>query len=66
MADRSPAGLHPPGPLLQGPLDVVELRRKTETGTLGPQTPVWRHGMEVWRPAANVPTLAGLFPAAAV
>ncbi len=45
----------------QGPLDVADLRRKAEAGTLGRQTPVWRHGMEVWRAAANVPSLAGLF-----
>ena len=40
-----------------GPLDLDELRRLIENGTLGPETHLWDEGMEAWRPLSEFPEL---------
>lgn len=45
----------------KGPLPIDQLRSAGVT----PETLVWHEGMSDWKPAADVPELAGLFAAAA-
>ena len=44
-----------------GPLPEHDFRRRIAGPNLGPHTPVWRDGMDDWRPAADVPELRDLF-----
>jgi hypothetical protein len=46
-----------------GPFDLKEMRAKTATGELTPDTLVWQRGMESWLPAGQAPGLASLFGA---
>ena len=40
-----------------GPFDLVDLRDRVVTGSIGPETWVWADGMPEWRQALRVPAL---------
>ncbi|MBB6626544.1 SPFH domain-containing protein [Nocardioides sp. KIGAM211] len=46
-----------------GPVALAELPPRVAAGELKPDTLVWQQGMAAWTAAAEVPELAGLFPA---
>lgn len=45
----------------QGPFDMQTLRTLVSSGTLTPQTLVWKQGMSGWAAASGQPDLIGLF-----
>ena len=45
----------------EGPLEVAELGRRVEQGSLQRDTYVWSQGMRDWQPAGQVPALRFLF-----
>jgi membrane protease subunit (stomatin/prohibitin family) len=47
----------------QGPMSLAEVGELVADGGIDGGTLVWTRGMTAWRPAAEVPALAGLFPA---
>jgi membrane protease subunit (stomatin/prohibitin family) len=64
-------GTPPPAPVWhvaaagrdQRPLSLAEVGDLVAEGGMDGETLVWTRGMTAWRPAAEVPALAGLFPA---
>ena len=45
----------------QGPFDLPTLQTLAQSGTLTPQTLVWKQGMANWAAASSQPDLMGLF-----
>ena len=45
----------------EGPVSVQELHRLLTNGTLGPQSLLWRQGMDTWQSAGQIQELAPLF-----
>lgn len=71
MTDESPSGRSSPDPDVwyhaaagepEGPLSRGELLRLLARGAVPRSAPVWRSGMEDWKPARQVPELAELLP----
>jgi hypothetical protein len=46
-----------------GPMRLDEVSRKIATGAVGPDSLVWREGLDDWQPAAQVPEIAALLAA---
>jgi hypothetical protein len=46
----------------EGPVTLEQLKGLLSTGSISPETNVWRNGLSGWMPARQTPELAGAFP----
>jgi hypothetical protein len=64
-AQEAPTWFFARGSAPQGPIRFSELRRMADRGELGPDTPLWKSGMEEWVPGSRVAGLSFPTPAGA-
>ena len=46
----------------EGPFPLAAVQAKISSGDVSAMTPVWRHGMDAWTVAGEIPELRSLFP----